>query len=543
MNRLLLCLAMSAILAACVDSGCPEGSEEVSGRCQTIDDDADAATREDAGSPDGGELRDGGAVDGDDAAAADAGADPADAEVVDPCSLISCGDNAHCVVQDDEAGCECDEGFEGDGTTCEVNPCADDPCDAETSTCKAGDGMAVCECLEGLSRCDDDPFACSTDVQTDAAHCGACGAACAGNLECEEGACEQRIVQLSLGLEHSCALEPDGDVLCWGSDDALQLQHVDSGPPDHEPGLTSIGKTRALSSNVATNCALLMGGDLVCWGSNDPFSWLAPGAQQGVFNLGAASNYEDVIVGNLAACLLIRGEAACWGLSSSFDPGGDSQYAFLDPTYITLPSDIVQLSTGYRTCAVSENGRVSCWGQTVATPTVIEDASGPLEDVQQVAVSWATGTSCAVLGNGRVMCWGQNDKGQLGNTSATASNVALAVPVTDDEGVPLSGFVQVGVSSTHGCGRTEAGTVMCWGQANRLGNAATGSAAQRYATEVKDVTDAIELAVGGSHSCVRRKNGQVQCWGDNNRGQLGVARQQIGGIASSAVPVNVAGLP
>ncbi len=136
-----------------------------------------------------------------------------------------------------------------------------------------------------------------------------------------------------------------------------------------------------------------------------------------------------------------------------------------------------------------------------------------------------------------------NDAGQLGNVGASADRVTQAVPVTDESGSALRDFVQVAVGTRHGCGRKQDGTLMCWGQSNRLGNGASSSEAQRFASEVRDVDDAIELAAGGSHTCVRRRSGQVQCWGDNNRGQLGVALMQIGGVASSAVPVDVVGLP
>jgi hypothetical protein len=552
MKRALSLLPCLLVWVACVDSSCPAGSIEVDGRCQST-----GALEGDAGESDGGDGdqgRDGGVRadggDGDDAGGRDGGAGDGavDEEAPgDPCEQLSCGEHAHCEVEDDAASCVCDEDYEGDGETCELDPCAADPCDAETSACQSEESEAVCACLDGFDRCDGDELACTTNLDSDAENCGACDAACAGNLACAVGACEQKIVQLSLGAEHSCALAPDGEILCWGSDIDSQLQHVDPGPPDHEPGVTTIGTARLLATGVATSCAVLVNGELVCWGSNDPFFWVASGAQRGVFRLGSElGSVESISVGNFAACLLDSGAAHCWGLAQAFEGSGETmQYDFANRLTIKLPSDITQLSMGNHTCAVSADQRVRCWGYGVETPQVIEDASGPIDAVEHVAVASFGFVSCALVEDGRVLCWGANDKGQLGNVGAalTATRAETAVPVTDQEGNPLVGFTQVAVGSKHGCGLRDDGTVMCWGQANRLGGGSSSSAAQAYATEVRDLDDAIDVAAGDGHTCVRRKSGQVQCWGDNNQGQLGVARLQIGGIASSAVPTNVSGLP
>ena len=35
------------------------------------------------------------------------------------CKSLGCDDNSHCTVKEGENVCECDEGYKGDGFTCE----------------------------------------------------------------------------------------------------------------------------------------------------------------------------------------------------------------------------------------------------------------------------------------------------------------------------------------------------------------------------------------------------------------------------------------
>jgi alpha-tubulin suppressor-like RCC1 family protein len=340
---------------------------------------------------------------------------------------------------------------------------------------------------------------------------------------------------------HSCALASDGEILCWGTNDQGQLARAAGAAQSHEPTPTRLGKAQMISSGAAgVTCALLSSNDLTCWGYN-VFGWFAEGPEVGALATVAEglANVRQLAVGTTHACLLVHELVECWGISTDFALGVDAQrLSFADRSVVDVP-DSLQVAAGAGSCALGSDGQVRCWGGGSADAQIVTDATGePLAAVRQIALG-GTRAACAALEDGRALCWGANDTGQLGNPAVTENTLPHAVVVSDATGAPLGGVEQVAVGINHACARLSDGSVMCWGRRDRLGGGGTGSASQPFATPVRDIDDAIDIACGGSHSCVRTRSGQVRCWGDNAEGQLGVGP----GMASSAVPVEVLGLP
>jgi alpha-tubulin suppressor-like RCC1 family protein len=76
-----------------------------------------------------------------------------------------------------------------------------------------------------------------------------------------------RAVEVAVGAHHSCALDLDGRVTCWGSN-----QHTQLG--DEVPSLISgpvvvplPGKATQVVAGRGHSCAALMGGAVMCWGA------------------------------------------------------------------------------------------------------------------------------------------------------------------------------------------------------------------------------------------------------------------------------------
>jgi alpha-tubulin suppressor-like RCC1 family protein len=463
---------------------------------------------------------------------------------VDECAqgTDDCDANARCVDEPGTWSCECKPGYEGDGKSCTPNPCEPrvDPCDAATTTCRADGKNAVCDCAEGRGRCDGNKLACTSDLESDADHCGSCDFACAGDLQCQKSTCEQPIKALALGYNHSCAIDRNDRIVCWGTNNAGQLQRNTASSTDYKPALSSLGPTKLLSAGTDFSCARLASDDLVCWGSNGvgqivPTNSTPAPAASGLFMLGSHyDTVQQIASGQASSCMLIDGAAYCWGHAFAKELGSDmADLKLEDANRVSLGVPALQLSVGYgQACAVGTDQHLRCWGAGNATPREVGDAAGtPLTGVTSVASGINVASGCAVITDGRVACWGV--------VPAAASSLN-AVTVVDASGVPLVGAVQVGVGVVHACARRDDGTVVCWGRRDLLGTGASATTIQSFYVELGAIHDVIDIAVNGLHTCVRRRNGQVQCWGDNSAGQVGVNPAQT---TTALEPVNVIGLP
>ncbi len=127
---------------------------------------------------------------------------------------------------------------------------------------------------------------------------------------------------------------------------------------------------------------------------------------------------------------------------------------------------------------------------------------------------------------------------------ALAALVAGAlVPVAAGAAAGIQ-LTHIAVGSTHSCGLTTGGGVMCWGEAShgQLGNGQGDMFTPPSPVPVAVAGLArgvVDLALGGvGHSCALMADGQVKCWGWNGNGQLGIGRIDAG----TSTPLTVVGL-
>ncbi len=137
--------------------------------------------------------------------------------------------------------------------------------------------------------------------------------------------------------------------------------------------------------------------------------------------------------------------------------------------------------------------------------------------IDLVTVGVGDSHTCAARKDG-LWCWGSNFYGQLGKPKVGGDPVELAPDMVDFNPSP----VQYDAGSNHGCVRTSAGTVYCWGY-NLHYNVGDGTTSTLKAkpTLVKNIKPAKQLTVGGNHACVIDMNDEAWCWGHNLLGQLG----------------------
>jgi alpha-tubulin suppressor-like RCC1 family protein len=284
---------------------------------------------------------------------------------------------------------------------------------------------------------------------------------------------------ITAGNVHSCGLQTDGSVLCWGEDAACQIgdrcaagqpPQAYAGPvltPTPVPGLSApalaVQASAIQSRSLGFTCALLAGGTISCWGEDalglgaDPTALGIPATPVG----GVTDAVAMAIGGTFGCDLRSDGTVECWGLGPLGQPG---------------------ISAASRS----------------ATPLPVPG----LSDVRAIAAGWFH--ACALLGDGTVACWGNNTSGQLGDGTQTESPTPVQVS-------GLTGAVAISTSATSTCALLAGGSVRCWG----------ADASQLVPSPVSGVSGATSLSVAELSACAVAGGGEIRCWGRDEYGQLG----------------------
>lgn len=218
-------------------------------------------------------------------------------------------------------------------------------------------------------------------------------------------------------------------------------------------------------------------------------------------------------------------------------------------------------------CALTDEGRVACWGRASRGVLGSEDSRSSsipqfvplLENVTDLAVGFSH--ACAVVGPQRqLQCWGNNATGQLGSGTAPTGAGAFSASPTDTTGVEsslLTGVVHVALADDvnrtdrgHSCAVLDSGELVCWGEQlnGRVANGRTDSgvappeiARRRIiradnSVTFREIDNAESVALGSQHGCVLTDEETVECWGDNSLGQLGDGTSDTESGASRPVP-------
>ena len=262
-------------------------------------------------------------------------------------------------------------------------------------------------------------------------------------VEREESSTPLRgVVQLSLGGAHACALTSAGTVLCWGWGYYGQLGS--SSETTLNPGTnTSIGVDRdaplvvltgggqgdlplsgiaQVASGAYHTCALTLDGDVKCWGRNDGGVL----GDNGVLTDTRIWFPVDVV-----------------GEDTNQDGSGNG-----------LLSGIVQITLGDQyACALNAQGKVWCWGDGTGGrlgngrtgnknyPVSVIAGRGSSSSLSGIVeIASFSGSACALSEEGRVLCWGEGEYGKLGYGGTNNQSFPVTV-------IPSSGstdFLNIG---------------------------------------------------------------------------------------------------
>lgn len=241
------------------------------------------------------------------------------------------------------------------------------------------------------------------------------------------------VVELALGGGHGCALRADGTMLCWGSNASGQLGNETGGAPRDKPAPVEVNgeKVVAISAGTAHTCAITHSAKVHCWGLNsDGQAGSGPKltpkptmVTEGASALGAGFAHSCAVVGPSRF-------VECWG-SNALGQLGTGGAASAKPVVVGV-SGVARLAlgVGISVAIVGPDRGLVTWGSD-ALPT-----NGPLLDSPVptetglhgvLAASVGTGHVCALTIAGELLCWGANAAGQLGDGTTQDSGAPVAV--------------------------------------------------------------------------------------------------------------------
>ena len=307
------------------------------------------------------------------------------------------------------------------------------------------------------------------------------------------------VIQVAAGGFHTCALDVNGKVWCWGNNGNAQI------------------------------------GDGTMTQRNTPTAVLTSGALAGKTVVQIAAGYTHTCV------VAADGGAYCWGWNGEGELGDGTTTQTGTPVAVLTSGaltgkKVVQIATGEtHTCALTSDGRVYCWGfnyfgglgdgttTTRLVPTAVA-TSGALAGKTVTQVSTGAVHTCALTSDGGLYCWGYNGAGQIGDGSTTDRNAPVAVATNG----ALAGktVVQIGAGGHKTCALTSDGSAYCWGD-NLYGQVGDGTTTARTTPVAVSTAGAlagktiIQITGAYNHTCALSSEGLAYCWGYNSYGNLG----------------------
>lgn len=254
--------------------------------------------------------------------------------------------------------------------------------------------------------------------------------------------------QVATGDRHTCALDYDGRIVCWGRNDDGQS----SQPDGRRWAFVDAGRTHS--------CAVDEDGEVECWGDSRNGELDAP-----------AGPFESLGLGYTKSCgLRPDGSITCWGGQVGTPPSS---------------SGFVEVILGRRLgCAMGSDAEVECWALSGWEPEPFEQPpAGPWKDFDV-----GEGSACGVTAGGEILCWGEDLDGRVSEapTAGTFESVtvghshacaldsknrlhcwgALDSPEEEWDAITYARGSWTGVDAGegfHACGTWADGTVTCWG--------------------------------------------------------------------------------
>ena len=300
-------------------------------------------------------------------------------------------------------------------------------------------------------------------------------------------------VAVVAGLRHTCALDCRRGLWCWGGNDRGQLGNTTAIPGADSPVPVRVPGSKTWANLFAGRnhtCAVDVDGGLWCWGANGA-AQLGIGTQGGAADTGiptqvvmdppdpgSDNNWQQAGPGDDHTCALkTDGSMWCWGSNANGQLGQDGGPVVRSrPNRVADMQSFATVTSGLdASCALDGADALFCWGRNTSGQLGtdgIQDEGFPRAVRPGVVwqdLSFGYEHVCGIQADGSLWCWGANAAGALG-LGDTAVGVDQLAPVQ----VGTETWEQVSVAQDYSCG-IRAGEVWCWGEGaqGNLGNGST----------------------------------------------------------------------
>jgi uncharacterized protein YjdB len=241
---------------------------------------------------------------------------------------------------------------------------------------------------------------------------------------------------ISAGGLHTIALESNGSLWAWGSNDSGQLGD-NTATNRNAPVSIGTGNWKAVSGGDFHSIALKSDGSLWAWGYNG-HGQLGDGTatdRHAPVQIGTDEDWMAVSAGGgHTVALKSDGSLWAWGSNDFGELGIGNTTSSRAPVQIAAEKNWTAVSAGgNHTVALKSDGSLWAWGNNIYGQLGDGTAANRNAPVRIGADSWAAVSASrkwhtiAVKLDGSLWTWGNNDSGQLGDSTATNRNAPINI--------------------------------------------------------------------------------------------------------------------
>jgi alpha-tubulin suppressor-like RCC1 family protein len=298
----------------------------------------------------------------------------------------------------------------------------------------------------------------------------------------------------------TCGVTSSGAGYCWGSNGSGQLGTGTVGDRSYVPVAIGGGHTwKMIAPGSSHMCGIRTDDVAMCWGSNSD-GQLGDGTTNDSATPVAVSgghSFASIDGGGANTCgITTAGLLFCWGSNHVYQIGNNvtNQVDQLTPTRVHDPDSaannwnkaILKVSVGgHFACAIDEDNRGYCWGNSYENATGTGDGSYPKVpkrihkpngsanwDATFIDISAGMDHTCAIRSSGEARCWGTELYGQLGNGGSANQSEKFPVKVSGNKT-----WVSIATGREHTCGINDDNYMFCWGKNlfGQVGNNSTNN--------------------------------------------------------------------